>query len=200
MYTPENHPADGAAARLRAVNARFNAELSRQIAGTLPAGHIYQFGRPSAILLGAGLPDLPIEMAASRLVDKAMQQNHPFDLSEVENLVLAVQTPLSVFRSATHIGSNVILTALRHHGRNFVVAIQTNKKKGKIEINDIRSIYPKHGRAVVGWITQNLLDYADIKRMVEWLSKQQSNSAEVRKLFNHAAKILKDFENPKCGG
>lgn len=59
------------AARLRAVNARFNAELSRQIAGTLPVGHIYQFGYPSNILLGAGLPNLPIEMAASRLLHKS---------------------------------------------------------------------------------------------------------------------------------
>ncbi|MDE5606255.1 MAG: hypothetical protein K2I68_03025 [Bacteroidales bacterium] len=198
MYNPDKQPvATASAARLKAVNARFNLELARQIAGTLPAGHIYQFGHPSAILLSAGLPDLPIEMAARRLVDKAMQKNHPFDLAEVENLVLAIQTPLSVFRSATHIGSNVILTALEHRGRNFVVAIQTNKKKGKIEINDIRSLYPKNGRAVMGWITQDLLDYADKKRVVEWLSKQRSNSAEVRKLFNHATKIVQNFENPK---
>ena len=182
---------------LRDVNARFNIELARQIAGTLPAGHIYQLGRPSAILLGAGLPDLPIEMSATRLAEKSVQANHPFDLSEVKNLALVIQTPLSVFRSATHIGSNVILTALNHNGSNFVVAIQTNKKKGKIEINDIRSLYPKNGRAIIGWIIQDLLDYADIKRMVEWLSKQRSNSAEVRKLFNHATNILQNFENPK---
>ena len=200
MYQSDKHPEIEATACLKAVNARFNAELSRQIAGTLPPGHIYQFGHPSAILLSAGLPNLPIEMAASRLVDKAMQRNHPFDLYEVENLVSAIQTPLSVFRSATHIGSNVILTALHHHGRNFVVAIQTNMKKGKIEINGIRSVYPKKSLAIMGWITQDLLDYADKKRMVEWLSKQQSNSADVRKLFNHTAKILQNFENPKCGG
>ena len=96
MYTPEKHPADGAALRLRAVNARFNAELARQIAGTLPAGHIYQFGRPSAILLSAGLPDLPIEMAASRLASKSMQANHPFDIADVYDLVLFINAPVAV--------------------------------------------------------------------------------------------------------
>jgi hypothetical protein len=60
-------------------------------------------------------------------------------------------------------------------------------------------------------------DYADKKRLTEWLSKPQSNSAEVgksfgqrfnspkpqyhsadvRKLFNRAAKIVQSFENAK---
>ena len=60
------------------VNESFNEQLQQQIAGTLPAGHVYNFGCPSDILIEAGLPDLPIEMAARRLVNKAMQENHPF--------------------------------------------------------------------------------------------------------------------------
>lgn len=36
--------------------------------------------------------------------------------------------------------------------------------------------------------------------MLEWLSKQQYNSAEVRNLFKHTAKVVKDFENPKLEG
>ena len=41
------------------------------------------------------------------------------------------------------------------------------------------------------------MDYADKKRMVEWLSQQRSNSADVRKLSDHAAKVVQKFENPK---
>jgi len=37
------------------------------------------------------------------------------------------------------------------------------------------------------------------KRMAEWFSKQRYNSADVRKLFNHSAKIVENFENPKTG-
>ena len=33
--------------------------------------------------------------------------------------------------------------------------------------------------------------------MVEWLSQQRSNSADVRKLSDHATKVVQKFENPK---
>ncbi|EJX01520.1 hypothetical protein EVA_10373, partial [gut metagenome] len=109
---------------LEEVNARFNEELQQQIDGTLPQGHIYQLGMASAVLQSAGLPNLPIELSASRLKDKSMQEEHPFELSEMRGLVEGVQNPLAVFRSATHIGSFVVLTEIEHQGKNFVVAIQ----------------------------------------------------------------------------
>lgn len=179
------------------TNDRFNNELSRQIDGTLPKGHIYDLGMPSDTLLNAGLPNLPIEMAASRLSDKSMQENHPFDLSEIRNLPKAIQSPMAIFRSATHLGSFVVMTEIEHHGRNFVVAIQANRRKGRIEVNSIRSVYPKNNNQIANWVTEGLLEYADKKRMVEWLSKQRSNSADVRKLFNHATNIIQNFDNPK---
>lgn len=179
------------------TNDRFNDELSRQIDGTLPKGHIYDLGMPSDTLLNAGLPNLPIEMAASRLSDKSMQENHPFDLSEIRNLPKAIQSPMAIFRSATHLGSFVVMTEIEHHGRNFVVAIQANRRKGRIEVNSIRSVYPKNNNQIANWVTEGLLEYADKKRMVEWLSKQRSNSADVRKLFNHATNIIQNFDNPK---
>ena len=52
---------------IKEVNDRFNAELQQQIDGTLPKGHIYQLGIPGDILISAGIEDLPIELAASRL-------------------------------------------------------------------------------------------------------------------------------------
>ena len=97
-------------------------------------------------------------------------------------------------------GSYVVMTEIQHKGKNFVVAIQTNKKKGKIEINDIRSVHYRNSNAhMANWIDGGLLEYADKKRMVEWFSKQRYNSADVRKLFNHSAKIVENFENPKTG-
>ena len=183
---------------LEEVNERFNDELRQQINGTLPKGHVYQLGNPSDALLNSSIPDLPIELAASRLSNKSMQENHPFDLPEVEDLPKAIQNPLAVFRSATHIGSFVVMTEIEHKGKNFVVAIQANKKKGRIEINDIRSVHYRTSNAhMANWIVEGLLEYTDKKRMAEWLSKQRYNSAEVRKLFNHATKIVENFENPK---
>ena len=185
----------------RGVNERFNEELERQIAGELPKGHVYSLGRPSEVLLAAGIPDLPIELAASRLSDKSMQDNHPYDLSEVKDLPQSIQAPMAVFRSATHIGSFVVMTEIEHRGRNFVVAIEANRKQGRIEVNSIRSIHYRRTNAhIANWIAEGLLEYADKKRVAEWFSKQRYNSADVRKLFNHAANIVKEFENPAVDG
>ena len=179
------------------VNDQFNAELQQQIEGTLPKSHIYRLGHPSEALQAAGIPNLPIELAASRLSDKSMQANHPFELSEIENLPEAIQQPLAVFRSATHIGSYVVMTEIEHQGKNYVAAIQTHRQKGRLEINDIRSIhYRRTNTHMVNWIDEGLLEYVDKQKMVEWLSKQRYNSAEVRKLFNHATNIVNSFENP----
>ncbi len=179
------------------INDTFNSELEQLEKGTLPKGHIFKLGSPTRILQAAGIPNLPIELAASRLKNKSKQDNHPFELSEIKNLAIAVQNPLAVFRSATRLDSNVIMTELEHKGNNFVVALETNKSKGKIEINDIRSVYPKNNKQVANWIDEGLLDYADKQKMSEWFSKQRSNYAEVRNLFRHAANLVQKFENPK---
>ena len=79
-------------------------------------------------------------MASARLKHKSNRENHPFELSEVKGLVGAVQNPLAV-RSVTSIGSNVIMTEIEHNDKNFIVAIEANSRKGKIEVNSIRSVH-----------------------------------------------------------
>ncbi len=187
-----------------AVNDRFNKELQQQQDGTLPQGHIYQLGMPSEVLLSSGLPNLPIQMAASRLTNKSNQENHPFDLSEVGNLPQAIQHPLAVFRSATHIGSFVVMTEIEHNGRNFVVAIEANRKQGRIEVNSIRSIHPRTTTNILDWINNDLLEYADSKRVLEWLQEKiksrsylnSSNPADVKQQLDSATKIVQNFDNP----
>ena len=186
------------------VNDKFNEELRKQINGTLPRGHVYQLGMPSAILQSADIPNLPIELVASRLSDKSMQENHPFELEEVADLPRAIQQPLAIFRSATHVGSNVILTNIKHDHKNYVVAIETNKRLGKIQVNSIRNVHYRNNMNIVGWINDGLIDYVSDELRNEWLpqtenellSKPQYNSADVRKKLISAANIIKDFHNP----
>jgi hypothetical protein len=200
------------------INRKFNVELQRQMEGLLPSDHTYQLGMPSAILQSTDIPNLPIELRSSRLNDKSMQENHPFDLHEIMDLPKAIQNPLAVFRSATHIGSYVIMTELEHEGKNHIIALEINRYFGKIKSNSIRSIhYRSSNFHVLNWIDEGLMDYVDKKRMTKWLSKQQynsadvrkpfsqtlyspkqwSNSTEVRKLFNSVTKIVQNFENAK---
>ena len=191
---------------LQQINAEFNEQLQLQIDGKLEAGHVYKLGNPSDVLINAGIPDSPIEMAARRLVDKSLQENHPFDLEELMDLVLAIQNPLVVFRSATHYGSYVLFTELLHESKNFVVAIEANRLQGKMKVNSVRSVHYKDNNInVVNWINDNLADYIRSDFKEKWflpmknelLSKPQSNSVDVRKQLISAAKIIECFESSK---
>jgi len=175
------------------INKRFNENLLKQIEGSLPKYYTYKLGMPSVILQSVRIPDLAIELRASRLSDKAMQETHPFDLWEIMDLPVAVQNPLAIFRSATHLGHYVIMTELNHKKEKFVVVLNNRI----LEINSIRSIYPKSNNHLINWIDDGLLEYVDKLKTVEWISKQQSNSADVRKQLNRAAKIIQNFENAK---
>ncbi len=166
----------------QSVNELFNKELEQLRKEQLPAGHIFQLGTPNAILQSAGLPNLPIEMSATRLKNKSEQENHPFDLSEVENLPQAIQNPIAVFDSTKGNETKVILTELQtKKGDNYVVAMRvSNKGRGRnsIEINDIKSIYPKnHFEGVLDWINSadNLMKYADTKKLLDYISVQSTN-------------------------
>ncbi len=193
---------------LEKVNEKFNEELQKQIDGTLPKGHVYRFGNATGILQSAGIPNLPIEMAASKLSLKASKEynsNHPFDLEDVINLPSAIQHPIAVFDSKTKAGSKIVLVELKDkNGNNFVVAMNTNVPKNRyskssIQVNDIRSVYPKdNAQDVVNWINRgDLLRYADKKKIEDWITQQRSNSAEVEiQNLDIATKIIEDFENP----
>lgn len=69
--------------KLEAINEQFYEALQKQIDEILPKGYVYNLGIPNDILHSSSIPNLPIELVASRLSDKAMQENHPFDLGEV---------------------------------------------------------------------------------------------------------------------
>lgn len=192
------------------INDRFNKELQQQIEGTLPQGHVYRLGNPNNLLRSAGIPDLSIELAASRLSLKASEvyeNNHPFELSAVMNLPDAIQNPIAVFDSKTRAGSKVIMTELTDsRGKHFVVAMQTNIPKNHygvrtLQINSIRSVYPKDNvHDIVNWINRgDLLKWADKTKLRNWLTQQRSNSADVASPvseFNVAANIVENYENP----
>ena len=190
------------------TNRRFNEELRQQIDGNLPKGHVYELGRPGRVLRSTGIPDLPIELAASRLGKKASkdyESNHPFELESVMDLPKAIQHPIAVFESKTKAGSKVIMVELKdRNGNNFVVAMNTNVpnnrfSKASIQINSIRSIYPKdNGQDIVNWINRgDLLRYADKKKIEDWITQQRSNSADVEiQNLDVAAKVVENFKNP----
>lgn len=190
------------------VNEHFNEQLQAQIDGTLPKGHVYSLGMPSDILRSAGIPNLPIELSAERLEKKASiaySSLHPFNLSDITDLPQSLANPIAVFNSRTKQGAKVILTELKDkRGNNFVVALQVRKsehsRKMDVEVNDVRSLYPKDRvGGIIGWINQGLLTWVDKKKATEFLSTQEPNYLGGGNQFNSlsdATKVIKEFENP----
>lgn len=177
------------------VNDKFNAELQQQIEGSLPAGHVYQLGMPSAILRATGFPNLPIEMTATRLNEKSKQENHPFNISEVKNLVKELHNPWAVFRYGNS-AKNVII-GIEHNGKQFLIGVHFNQAHRGMEVSDIRGIFPKDNAEWLNWISQGKADYLNKKKIQALIDKQRINLAEVEYLdLDSVAKIVNDFVNP----
>nr|DAS21044.1 MAG TPA: ParB ddrB-like ParB superfamily domain [Caudoviricetes sp.] len=182
-----------------AINARFNEELKEQIEGTLPKGHIYSLGMPSNALRSAGVPNLPIEVTARRLATKASQayhSEHPFELSDIQDLPKAIAHPIAVFDSSTREDSTVVLTELQDsRGVNFVVALRVVRssvsRSLEIDVNGIRSIYPKDRvTSILQWITSGKMLWVDKKKALSWITRQLSNAG----YDSNATESLQDSE------
>lgn len=151
-----------------------------------------ELGMPSKVLLECGIPDLPIQMAVLRLIDKKLQSNHPFSIASVAHMPEYLAEPIAVFQSKTRGDCKVILTEMDDKGINIVVVVEMKKLCGKLEVNSVRSVYPKDNiKDILQWIYQDdLLEYADKEKILNWFSKQQSNSADVTKLIKDCTNIV----------
>ena len=185
---------------VKKANDRFNEELELQVKGELEEGHVYKLGMPSEILLSTGVPNLPIQMSAQRLEDKATKFGHNFDIAEVKDLVNAIQKPIAIFEYGDRNKSQNLIVEIQKDGKNFIIGLSLNPVvKGKaLEINSVRNVFPKDNAEWLNWISQNKLLYADKEKIQALIDKQQTNLADVNYLnLDDVAKKVKDFENPK---
>ncbi len=130
------------------VNTQFNRELEQLIKGDLSKGHVFKLGMPDKKYLKNGINNLPIELSAKTLLNKAnknYKRQHPYYLKDVKNLPLALKHPIALFKGEQ--GRVVALLELQNHGNNFVAILglfqhPKERRKGKV-INSIISIFPK---------------------------------------------------------
>lgn len=177
---------------IREVCNAYNERLKVIINGTNNNYAPLELGNPSKELINCGVPDIPIQMAVQRLVDKKLQSNHPFSLVSVVHMPEYLAEPIAVFQSKTRTDCKVILTEMEDNGINIVVVIETNKLCGKQEVNSVRSVYPKDNiKDILQWIAKDdLMVYFNKEKILNWFSKQQSNSADVTKLIKDCTKIM----------
>lgn len=134
---------------LQEINRIFNDDIEKQIHGELPYNHIYRLGKPSDILLNTGIPDLEIELPASRLKQKSEAANHPFPISDVKNLPAALQKPIAIFSYGDREKAQNIIVELKNKNRNFLVGLSLNYSHNGIAVNSIRGLFPKD---TVNWL------------------------------------------------
>lgn len=180
-------------------NNKFNDELGKLSKGELPNTHIFQFGRPNDLLKKAGLPDLPIELKANRLLEKTKSDKHPLPLEEIKDLPNAIQKPIAVFAYGNADKAMNVITEIEYNGKNILVGLHINQINGKkIEVNDIRNVFPKDNPEWLHWIEQDKATYLNKEKLLNLISRQRINHAEATYLdLGAVSNIINNFDNAK---
>lgn len=180
-----------------AINARFNEELKEQLEGTLPQDHIYTLGIPGKILRSTGIPNLPIEMSASRANLKSNQENHPFSLEVLEDLPKMLQHPIAVFSYGDKRKAQNVIVEVEHQGQNLLVGLSLNQEKDGIEVNSIRGLFPKYTHGWLLWIQQGKALYLNKEAIQDKIEQWRTNLANVPYLnLDSITKVVETFDNP----
>ena len=180
-----------------AINARFNEELKEQLEGTLPQDHIYTLGLPGKILRSTGIPNLPIEMSASRANLKSNQENHPFSLEVLEDLPKMLQHPIAVFSYGDKRKAQNVIVEVEHQGQNLLVGLSLNQEKDGIEVNSIRGLFPKYTHGWLLWIQQGKALYLNKEAIQDKIEQWRTNLANVPYLnLDSITKVVETFETP----
>lgn len=201
---------------LNAVNERFNEELSNLTEDNADKVTLW-LGKPSKVLLAAGVEDKPMKLYGNKVIRK--MKKHGFSLEELRDLPRAVADPIAVFNNYQREGNRSILTELKTQQGNFLVSVNIGKD-ADINFNIVRSVFGKGNENVVAWINNGLATYINKEKALSFLSHQSApiaataaNAGQESSSYLHlsapiaeaaenselssAAKIIKDFHNPK---
>mgnify|MGYP000953103540 CR=1 FL=1 len=201
---------------LNAVNERFNEELSNLTEENADQVTLW-LSKPSKVLLAAGVEDKPMKLYGNKVIRK--MKKHGFSLEELRDLPRAVADPVAVFNNYQREGNRSILTELKTQQGNFLVSVNIGKD-ADINFNIVRSVFGKGNENVVGWINNGLATYINKEKALSFLSHQSApiaataaNAGQESSSYLHlsapiaeaaenselssAAKIIKDFHNPK---
>lgn len=132
---------------------------------------ILTVGQTPEVLQKLGAPDLPMSMR-QKIVRKITGGKRDISFSILKELPRHLATPIMIFDSATMANSLVVITEMKHEGKPLFVAVHMDVHEGRINVNDIASVYGKDGNpaAWARWQTEEgNLRYVDKKRSPAWL-------------------------------
>ena len=180
---------------LEDVNRRFNDELGR-LTDENKDKIVLSLGRPSAVLLSAGVEDKPMKLYGNKVMKK--MRKHGFALDELKDLPRAVADPIAVFDNIGREGNRSILTELRTEQGNFLVTVDLGKD-ADVDFNIVSSVFGKGSSNVIDWINKGLATYINKEKALAFLSHPSAPiaAAAANAELDSAAKVVKEFENPK---
>ena len=214
-------------ARVEKVNTQFNEDLEKLKKGELPSGHVFEMGMPSIPLLSTGIPYAPIRLHSNVLNTKMHDPVHTFTPDEIKDLVKHIQRPVAIFEYGDKEKAQNLMVGIHQattpEGKQFLLglALEPVVNGKKLEYNSVRNVFPKNFHDWIHWINQGKLLRVDDKKEIEAIIDAlrtnpvdhagNDNLVEVNgdalrinpvdyisaKDLNSAAKLLKDFENPK---
>lgn len=183
-----------------AINGEFNKNLEKMGKGNLPIDYIFNLGEPSEILINAGVPNYEIVLTQSVLRNKQVQ--HGLPLSTFKNLPgLINNKPIAIFDAKDQErfpGAKVIVTEIKQGDDYVVAALHVERKRGKLVINEIRSLHSRPDRQYQGWVEAGLLRSID-KNKGQWMLEREgsailpmtSMSSTLSYFIEHSEKIVK---------
>ena len=135
------------------------------------------------VLQKVGAPNLPMTMEPRNLA-KILSDKEDHNLSKdlVKQLPQAIAEPIMVFESATRADAFVVLTELENNGRSVMVAVQLDRERQRIRVNDVASAYSRNANWYVGQIQDGRLLYRDQKKSLAWARTNRLQLPKVRKL------------------
>ena len=163
---------------------------------------------PSDVLRSTGVPMLPIMLQSSVLARKANDKNHPFELSDVKNLVRLIQKPIAIFEYGDKSKAQNLMIGLSQadsEGKQFLVGLSLNPIiNGRVlEINSVRNVFPKNYHDWIHWINQGKMLRVDNKEEIQnIIYALRINPVDYidDNALDSAAKVIKDFQKPSIEG
>lgn len=178
---------------LKKTNDKFNEQLETF---TIETADRYNFnlGRPSPVLLSAGIENKPIRLHGSKVAKKI--RKHGFQATELRDLPKAIAHPIAVFDNLGREGNRSILTELKTDNGNVLVSIDLGRGT-EVDFNIVSSAFGKKSKGILGWINGGKMKFVDKEKALNYLhlSAPIAEASDNAELLS-AAKIVKEFENP----
>ena len=189
------------------VNKRFNERLESLKADPKQKGGELKLGYPGTFLRDAGLGDSEIVLEYAKIERKSSEKyknDHPFDVEDIKDLPKAINAPIAVFDNTNgKDAGKTILTELQKDGKNFIVAIRAAERRQKggivLEVNEIKTLFPKEARGIVNWFNTGKTCNVDKEKALTWLGALRTHRGTwlTEQELSSATNVVKDFDIEK---